>query len=378
MVMIWYQNRRWMIHVERVQQCLLGIMAKPFGEQDIPPLERQDMDPVDRIDELNERTKLEAMRISHLVQHPFLYQFMDWSSKRLFKRDETKRNIYLWFIHYITHPPAVVCLSIGLLGIIMTFGQFAFLEYMRQNYHTIFAPVITDLSATILNSVQGAMHTAAVTFSTEANSALSVVEADLNEAVFSDIIRAAADLNNALVQVQTTLVDGVRTVFGESIFAKFVGAVLQCLLFNRLEAVERGLRWVRDNAQIRLPRVTEDMLMMDGAYLEALVAEAANTLISPSSLPPPPPPTALQGGSLLRVGQAGAQKVEGAISKVFTQYEDMLRRELPMYYGLVGVWLAVLVLGLTGAVRAAGVIPLSFSFVRQMKKDGWIRERGHE
>ncbi|KAG0283855.1 plasma membrane fusion protein prm1 [Linnemannia gamsii] len=268
----------------------------------------------------DERTKLEAMRISHMVQHPLLYRFVDWSSKQLFKRDETKRNIYLWFIHYITYTPAIVCLFIGLLGIILTFGQIAFLEYMRQNYRTILAPAMADLSGAILNSVQRAMQTTSATFSTEANSALSIVEADLNETVFSEIILAAVDLNNALVLVQTTLMDGVRTVFGESIFAKLVGAVLQCLLFNRLEAVERGLGWVRDNAQIRLPRVTENILMMDEAQLAGLVGKAADALMGPSS------PSAEGGESL---------PVEGAIGKVFTQYEDGLRRELPVYYGLV-------------------------------------------
>lgn len=344
MVSIWYQHRRWMIHVGRVQQQLLGIATETFGERErISLLEKQDMDPVDGNDDPDERTKLEAMRISYMVQHPLLYRFADWSSKRLFKRDETKRNTYLWFVHYITYAPAIICLFIGLLGIILTYGQIAFLEHMRQNYRTILAPVITDLSATILSSIQGAMQTASTTFSTEANSALSIIEADLNETVFSEIIRAAADLNNALVQVQTTLVDGVRTVFGESIFAKLVGAVLQCLLFNRLEAVERGLGWVQNNAQIRLPRVTEDILIMDKAQLEALVGKGADTLMSPSSSP-------AEGGASLPVEQVGAERVEGAIGKVFTRYEEGLRRELAVYYGLVTVWLIIVVLGLTGVV----------------------------
>ncbi|KAF9149967.1 plasma membrane fusion protein prm1 [Linnemannia schmuckeri] len=342
MVVIWCHHRRWMTHVGRVQQQLSSIAAESSGGQTkVTPSETQqeDMDLVDKQDD-PEQKKLDAMRISDMVQHPALYRFMDWSSKRLFKTDEIKRNIYLWFLHYVSHPPAIVCLFIGLLGLVLTAGKIALIEYMRQNYRTIFAPAIADLSETIINSVQGAMQTASVTFSTETNSALAVVEADLNEAVFSEIIRAAVDLNSALVQVQTTLVEGVRTVFGESIFAKFAGAVLQCLLFNKLEAVGRGLSWVQDNAQIRLPRVTEDMLVMDRTQLNALVVESANTLMSPSS-------------------SVRGEKIENAMSRVYTQYEDALRRELPVYYGLVTVWLIILVLGLTGAARAAGVTRLT-------------------
>ncbi|KAF9547050.1 plasma membrane fusion protein prm1 [Mortierella hygrophila] len=344
MVVIWYHHRRWLTHVERVQQLLPGIATESSGGRAKVTLthfsgKQQEAykDPVDK-DEDPEQKKLEAMRISRMVQSPLLYRFLDWSSKRLFRTDVAKQNIYLWFIHYVTHPPAIVCLFIGLLGLILTFGQIAFIEHMRQNYRSILAPAITNLSTTIFNSVQGAMQTASVAFSTETNSALSVVENDLNEAVFSEIIRAAADLNNALVQVQTTLADGVRKAFGDSIFAKFVGAVLQCLLFNKLEVVERGLSWVRENAHIQLPRITEDMLMMGRTQLDSLVVEAVDTLMDPSS-------------------SVRMQKVEDAISGMFTQYENALRRELPLYYGLAGVWLIVLVMGLAGAARAAGAIP---------------------
>ncbi|KAK5821147.1 hypothetical protein F5H01DRAFT_365524 [Linnemannia elongata] len=347
MVVIWYRHRRWMTLVGRVQQLLPGIAAESSGGRAkmTPPQlsEKQqeaDNDTVDK-DEDPEQEILEAMRISHMVHHPLLYRFMDWSSKRLFGTDETKQNIYLWFIHYVAHPPAIVCLFIGLLGLMLTFGQIAFIEHMRQNYRLILAPAITDLSTTVFNSVQGAMQTASVTFSTETNSALSVVETDLNEAVFSEIIRAAADLNNALVQVQTTLTDGVQTAFGDSIFAKFVGAVLRCLLFNKLESVERGLSWVRENARIQLSRIKEDMLMMDWTQLDSLVAESVSTFMDPSS-------------------SARMQKVESAMSGMFTHYEEALRRELPLYYGLVAVWLIVLAMGLAGAARAAGVIPFCF------------------
>ncbi|KAG0272542.1 hypothetical protein BGZ95_011702 [Linnemannia exigua] len=269
MTVIWYQHSRWMTHVGRVHQRLPGSAFESSERAMISPTltEKKD-DTVEKYD--YERTALEAMRISHMVQHPLVYRFMDWSSNLLFRTDENKRDVYLWFIHYITHPPAVVCLFIGLLGLALTFGQIAFIEYMRRNYRAIFAPAITSLSKTIFDSIQGAIQAASVTFSTETNSALSAVETDLNEAVFSEIIRAASDLNNALASVQATLVDGIRTVFGDSIIAKLVGAVLQCLLFNKLEAVERGLSWVQKNAQISLPRVTDDMLMMDRTQLDAI------------------------------------------------------------------------------------------------------------
>ncbi|KAF9925991.1 hypothetical protein FBU30_004314 [Linnemannia zychae] len=90
-------------------------------------------------------------------------------------------------------------------------------------------------------AVQDAMQSASTKFSVETNSALAEVESSLNGAVFSEIIRSAQDLNIALVNVHKTLVDGIMTVFGNTIFAKLIKGALQCLLFNKLETVERGL-----------------------------------------------------------------------------------------------------------------------------------------
>ncbi|KAF9093193.1 plasma membrane fusion protein prm1 [Mortierella sp. AD031] len=356
MAIIWYQHRRWMTHVGRVQQQLPEI-AVESGRVTTTPIPRpghhHDMKQDECMKEKrteatdsndDERMKLEALRVSHMVQHPLLYRFMDWSSKLLFPADENKRNTYLWVIHYVTHPPAVVCLLIGLLGLALTFGQIALIEHMRQNYRAILTPAIRDLSETIRDSVQGAMQSASETLVTETNTALSVVESDLNEAVFSEIVRAAVDLNSALVKVQTTLEEGVQTVFGESVLAKLVAAVLQCLLFNKLEAVERGLGWVQENARITLPRIADDMLMMDRSELDAMVAASVDSLMGPS----PPPPTLKQLSSM-PTDPSRMQMIEGSISKVFTQYEDVFRRELPVYYGLVAIWLVILLLGLTGA-----------------------------
>ncbi|KAF9912206.1 plasma membrane fusion protein prm1 [Linnemannia zychae] len=340
MAMIWYHHRRWMAHVGRVQPELSAItMESPGRIRGLTPLMEKPKAAIDKHDP--ERAKLEKIRIFHMVQHPLVHQFMDWSSNLLFKTDTIKRNIYLWFIRYVSHPPAVVCLLIGLLGLALTFGQIAFIEYMRRNYQAILAPAITDLSAMIFNSIQDSMQAASLAFSTEVNAALSVVEAELNYTVFAEIVRAAGELNSALVKVQTTLVEGVRTIFGASIFAKLVGAVLQCLLFNKLEIVGRGLGWVRENAQISLPRVMDDILMMDKTQLDAIVASSVSSLMGISLWADSPQPNSTSGWS-------GAQRIEGSISKVFTQYEDSLRRELPVYYSLVAVWVVILLLGLIG------------------------------
>ncbi|KAF9129544.1 hypothetical protein BGW39_004058 [Mortierella sp. 14UC] len=345
MVMIWYHHRRYMTHVGRVQQQLREIAAESPGQTRISPaLAEKPGDAIDNLDP--EQTRLEAMRISHMVRHPIVYQFMEWSSKLLSRTDETKQNAYLWFTLYVTHPPAIVCLFIGLLGLTLTFGQIAFIEYMRRNYRVILAPALTDLSEVIFDSIQGSLQAASVAFSTEANAALAVVEADLNKAVFAEIVRAASDLNSTLVKVQATLVDGIPTVFGDSIFAKLVGAVLQCLLFSKLEMVERGLGWVQENARINLPRVTDDMLMMDRTQLDAMVASSIDSLMGTSQRPQP----SLSNSMLFPVGSSEAQRIEGSISKVFTQYEDSLWRELPVYYGLIAVWVAILLLGLAGAL----------------------------
>ncbi|KAI8602055.1 hypothetical protein EDD21DRAFT_427943 [Dissophora ornata] len=351
MVWIVIQHKRWKVHVSRVMRQLavmtLPMVAHPSAEPATPgnktATSASSSPPLPLIDNaIKVDLKIHAQRISHMVGHPLLYRFVDWSSHYLFPKNRDMRSLYFWFIFYISHPQAVLCLLVGLLGLLLVYGQIALIDFTRTNYRPILAAILTDLSDTVLQLVNSIMSTASVTFANETNIALSSLETDLNTQVFGSIVQASGEINAALTNVQTTLIQGIQTVFGDTAFGKLVIVVLQCLLLNKLEVVETGLTWIQNNARITFPRVSDDVLMMSSTEMNNLVLSAVNDLAGPPS-PANSTSTAASNSA------AGGGYVEGAIGKVFEQYENEVRRGLPVYFGLIGVWWIVLAMGVCGS-----------------------------
>ncbi|KAG0054469.1 plasma membrane fusion protein prm1 [Gryganskiella cystojenkinii] len=355
MVWIWFHHYRWQTHVSRIMQHIARLRIPRIIRQGkcSTVIDRKEPhpNPTENKKRDQDDVRMYALKVSYMTQHPLLYRMLDWSSRCLFPEDENKQSVYFWFVYYIARPEVLVCLLIGLLGIGLTYAQIALVEYGRTHWRPLLMTTITDLSDLVLGLVNEAMATSSVAFAKQTNSALTNVETDLNTNVFGGIVQAATEMNSALVSVQMTLLQGIEAVFGTSLFGKLVQAVLQCLLFNKLQMVEAGLSWIQANARISLPRVSEDVLMIDQTLVNQLVNSAlsvgSQTTTTMSGRSKVPTPTSTSSGPFL---QNKVHAIEDAVSKVFTTYEDELRRELPVYYGLVLVWLIVVVMGIIGAV----------------------------
>lgn len=285
-----------------------------------------------------------------MARHPLLFRILDWSSRRLFPKDEDKRNLYFWFAYYIARPEAVVCLLIGLLGLALIYGQIALIEYARKHWRPLLSATLTDLSDKVFDLVNGAIHSSSAAFATQTNDALALVESELNTDVFGEIVQAAAEMNTALTSVQTMLIQGIQAVFGSTLFGKLVIAVLQCLLFNKLIVIESGLTWVQENARISLPRLKDDVLMMNQTLVNQLVMDALLTDTPATRTSPGATASVTDSDGIL---QHKTQAVEDAIGSVFSEYERRLRGELPVFYGLVLVWIVVAVQGAIAAVAVS-------------------------
>ncbi|KAG0319646.1 plasma membrane fusion protein prm1 [Dissophora globulifera] len=350
-VWITFRHRRWMTHVGRVMDQLVtmsSIAARlstlEHGEDGITTgiSSSSSTFPQPRNEGIKEMDpKLYAQHICYMTRHPMLYRIVNWCSYRLYPNNEHRRDLYFWFIFYISHPPAVVCLVIGLLGLALVYSQIALIDFTKAHYQPTLKTLVINLSQTIFRLVNDMMATASVAFANETNAGVISLETDLNANVFGVISRAAGEANAALANVQTTLVSGIQSVFGDTPFGKVVLAVLQCLLLNKLVMVETGLTWVQQNAHIALPRVSDDVLMLDPAEMNRLVSEAVYNVVQA--------PPEMSGPKDDRVySQSKAMQVKKAIDSIFEGYKEVLRRELPVYYGLIGVWWVVVAMGVAG------------------------------
>ncbi|KAG0087721.1 plasma membrane fusion protein prm1 [Podila epicladia] len=247
---------------------------------------------------------------------------------------ESNRTLFFWFAAYITHPPALTCLLLGSLGLILVYTQITLLNYARAHYRPVLflQPTLTTLSHTVLLDVRRAMAHSSAQFAHDTNAELARLESTINTQVFGAIVRSAGEMASALENVQTSLVEGVQEVFG-GLFGALVLAVLGCLLLNKLDRVRTGLVWVQNHAQMSLPRLAPEVLVLSQARVDRMVRNAMEG----------------QGFVAMKQQQGqGQEQIGVVVSRILARFEDQLRWELPVYYGLVLVWVAVVALGVAG------------------------------
>ncbi|CAO3565561.1 unnamed protein product [Mortierella alpina] len=288
-----------------------------------------------------------ALQIVKIVRHPLLSDFLEWFSRRLLRMKEHSAQRFIWFGYYVAHPPAVACLLIGLLGLIFTYSQLAMIDYSRLHARPILATALDDLSDVIQSLATREIQNVSKAFALSTNVALSQLESGLNDNVFGSIVKAAGELDSGLKIVQETMIQGIQAVFGEGAFSLLVLSVLQCLFFNKLAVVQSGLVWLQENANMRLPRLSESVLMPEPTELYNLITNIMGDRVpDPSSSPSLLSDRFSEGDG--RYPQRGIRVTEDSVSRVLDLYESEVRKDLPVYYSLVGIWYLLLAMGLIG------------------------------
>lgn len=328
MGLIAYAHRRWKVHLQRIMLQLPKIDSAPTILHDSHVSKNRSKDL-----ELSNAATTTAAKIDQLTHHPLIFHFVDATSRHLFPTNSTNRNHFLWFMTYITHPPALTCLMIGCTGLLLVCTQIALLNYARTHYRPLLLQPLTTVSRTVLLQVHRAMARSSAQFAADTNAEIARLESSLNAQVFNAIVRSTGEMASALEKVQSSLTEGVQDVFG-GLFGDLVMAVLSCLLLNKLDKVRQGLEWVESHAQMRLPRLAPEVLMVSQARVDQMV----KTMMAQ---------TAGQQQEGQGQGQ-GQEQVGVAVARILAQYEDQLRGELPVYCGLVLVWVVVAGMGVVG------------------------------
>ncbi|KAF9575823.1 hypothetical protein EC968_001611 [Mortierella alpina] len=338
MVMISYQHRRWRAQLDKVRQALEDFNDAKESRPSHEAVGEREFYGVEQL----------ALQMINIVRHPLLTDFLDWFSRRLLRMKEHSTHRLVWFGHYVAHPPSVTCLLIGLLGLTFTYSQLAVVDYSRSRARPILATALGDLTDIIRNLITAEIQDASTAFALSTNVALSQLESDLNNNVFGSIVQAAGELDSGLKAVQTAMIQGIQAVFGEGAFSKLVLTVLQCLFLNKLAIVANGFVWLQENANIRLPRLSEQVLMPEQVELENLLGSIMGDGMIAPSLPASMASDRLSEGE----GAYSTRRIsvtEDPVVNVLDLYEDELRKDLPVHYALVGMWYILLVMGLVGA-----------------------------
>ncbi|CAG8705343.1 14005_t:CDS:2, partial [Dentiscutata erythropus] len=260
--------------------------------------------------------------IIKIAEHPLLSRWIIKTS-RFFKRTENQ-NLYRWYWDYILYKPALICLTIGIAGVLGIYIQIAILNIVRQNYHTPIQQAISAFGNNVLNLINSRLNNTSQQYANGTNFVISTLENGINQNLLEWVNTTTTTLNNTL----NTAIDDISTLIQntfQSVPALItpVQQVLNCLLFAKIEGIQAGLTFIQDHAVIELPRVNENILMVNPSRMQEVVNEATDKLVGPQN-------DTTNGGE---------------IGRIFDDYENKLRSELILFIILIGAYLIVVLMG---------------------------------
>lgn len=150
-----------------------------------------------------------------------------------------KRNLALYrFLNFMSHPIAVYCLLVSLVGLVITFSLSYMIETKSQELYQGFS-----LQTQQWSSAATSQWTTTQQFD-QINHWISETELDLNNHAFGIIKSTAITINDTLTNVVNQVQDLIQNVLGGTLLESPAKDLTKCLLFNKIESIEQGLTWV--------------------------------------------------------------------------------------------------------------------------------------
>ncbi|GBC09348.1 hypothetical protein RclHR1_00880002 [Rhizophagus clarus] len=271
--------------------------------------------------------KESVIEIIKIAEHPLIMRWIIKGSQ-LFKNPEN-RNLFRWFWDYILHKPALICLFIGLCGIIGIYLQIAVLNVVKHNYKQPITDAVANFGNSVENLINSQLSSTSTKFASDSNNIIGSLENDLNQDLLSWVNTTTSTLNNTLNTAVDEITTFVQTTFQNvPVLLTVVQNLVNCLILTKVEGIQKGLTFIQDNAHIGLPRVNDSILLLSKDNMNDVVGQVTTNLVgSPSE-------------------NADNSEIGGEIGKIFDTYENNLRAELPLFYVLTSIWFVVILMGI--------------------------------
>ncbi|CAJ2510729.1 Uu.00g063540.m01.CDS01 [Anthostomella pinea] len=176
-------------------------------------------------------------------------------STKIAGKDNQVRGIMTrWAIAYATSLPAIFVLSLALAGFFSCLCQIILLKTIEKE-----VPAITQEVANFANETVGALVNVSAEWAHDANGVITSFSNEINDDILGKVTNATTAVNDTLNTFMSEIDKGLNTAFGNTLFKDFAADAVRCLLGLKVEAVQRGLTWVHDNAHINFPLFDDDI-----------------------------------------------------------------------------------------------------------------------
>ncbi|TAQ90090.1 hypothetical protein B7494_g1604 [Chlorociboria aeruginascens] len=244
------------------------------------------------------------------------------------KFKSTKRQILArWFVAYATTTPALFVLSLAMAGLFTCLCEYIILKVVAKE-----APALAGQVGDFAGTVVTALNKSSMAWAVAANGVINSTNAKVNSEVFGWVNTTTTAINGTLNAFTDQMTSALNETFGGTILYQPILGVFNCLIGLKIAAVEKGLTWVSDNAQVTFPEFRPDVFSLGAA------ASLTNSSSTESFLAAP--------------GDVTTDEITNALVKVELKLADAIQTEAIISTCLLAIYIFVVLIGLCRALFA--------------------------
>jgi len=233
-----------------------------------------------------------------------------------------RQTLVRWAVAYVTSPPAMFVLSLGIAGLVSVLCQYIVLRQVETR-----APALSAEIGEFAGLVVDKLNNASQKWAVQTNSALNDTNAELNKELFSWVVTGTDALNDTMNTFINKMHEGVKEFFLDTPIGTAVNDILDCLITIKVRGIQKGLTWAHNNAHITLPTVANDTFSLGAMSSVGSDANPASSFLSnPDSV--------------------ATDQITDVVLKLTEKWEQMLRLEAAISGAVTGIWFILVLIAL--------------------------------
>ncbi|KAL1959528.1 hypothetical protein VTO42DRAFT_1973 [Malbranchea cinnamomea] len=232
-----------------------------------------------------------------------------------------KHVLTRWVVAYVTSPPALFVLSLGIAGLFSCACQMILLHAVKKE-----VPGLSAQVGAFAEKIVTSLTNVSEEWANSTNAVIEDVNRGINEDVFGWVNTTTTSMNNSLNVFVEKTSSVLEDTFGGTILHDPVKEVLNCLIMLKIAGIQRGLTWVNEHAHVDFP----------GVPLDTFSIGAAETISNDTSF-------------LANPGEETTDAISAAVLRVTDSVESGIRTEVIISSFILLIWVVVLLCALLRA-----------------------------
>lgn len=220
----------------------------------------------------------EPMDIVYIAGRPLTAGTGVWLSEKL-SSDRKRQFLFRWVIAYATTHTALFVLALAVTGAFSCLCQWIVMRAIQQEIPAL-AATVGDFAGDVVTFLEQA----SMKWANDSNGVILEFQGDINDKMFGHVRNATHAANDTIGKFDDTMHEGLNKAFGGvPPLEKFLSDIINCLIGNKLDSVQKGLTWVNEQARVTLPLFPVDVFSLGTNDSTSGNSSATKFLSTPSS-----------------------------------------------------------------------------------------------